>query len=163
MRKIKNIILHCSDSEFGNVKIITDWHKQRGWRTIGYSYVICSGEYENKNYDIEYDGLIEGGRDLNNDPYIDGLEQGAHAKYFNRDSIGICLIGKDKFTPKQFESLTYLIKMWEKMIPDIKVIGHYEINKNKSCPNINMDIMRSYLSSVSNMSDIQIFFNRYLH
>ena len=38
------IILHCSDSEFGNAAIITKWHalpkpNGRGWSNIGYHYV----------------------------------------------------------------------------------------------------------------------------
>jgi hypothetical protein len=36
MRAIKQIIIHCSDSEFGNVIQIDRWHRERGWKGIGY-------------------------------------------------------------------------------------------------------------------------------
>ena len=47
MRKINRIILHCSATrptmDIG-VEEITEWHKQRGFRTIGYHYVIRRDE-----------------------------------------------------------------------------------------------------------------------
>ena len=45
----KKIVLHCSDSTFGNAAVITNWHIQRGWQTIGYHFVICNGHL-NKNF-----------------------------------------------------------------------------------------------------------------
>ena len=43
MREIKKIIIHCSDSEFGDAALIDKWHKERGWTGIGYHYVILNG------------------------------------------------------------------------------------------------------------------------
>ena len=40
MAKLTNIIIHCSDSDFGDAQTIDLWHKQRGWKGIGYHYVI---------------------------------------------------------------------------------------------------------------------------
>jgi N-acetylmuramoyl-L-alanine amidase len=87
MRKlsnIKKIIIHCSDSEFGDVKIIDQWHKARGWRGCGYHYVITNGVLTHgKPYNNDHDGLIQPGRPLR--------DIGAHCKGHNHDSIGICL------------------------------------------------------------------------
>lgn len=133
------IIIHCSDSTFGNAQIIEDWHKERGWSDIGYHFTILNGQFENNNYLEVMDGQIECGRDFD--------KSGAHAKGYN-SNIGICLIGKDKFTDKQFESLAKLIlNLLEEnpnmTIKDIK--GHYEVS-TKTCPNFNVDTFkRNYI------------------
>ena len=75
MRKIEKIIIHCSATPEGRhvtVKDITAWHKQRGFRTIGYHYVI----YLN--------GEIHPGRKES--------EVGAHTIGQNQKSISICYI-----------------------------------------------------------------------
>ena len=43
MRKINDIILHCSATKEGRDFTVADidrWHKARGWRCIGYHFVI---------------------------------------------------------------------------------------------------------------------------
>lgn len=43
MRKINEIIVHCSATAEGKdytVEDITRWHKARGFKTIGYHYVV---------------------------------------------------------------------------------------------------------------------------
>ena len=87
MRKINEIIIHCSDTQEGcdvTAKDIRRWHTTpkekggRGWRDIGYHYVI------------RLDGTIELGRPLE--------KAGAHCigrkgEDHNSHSIGICYIG----------------------------------------------------------------------
>ncbi len=76
MRQITEIILHCSDTVEGRdytVEDIDRWHKNRGWRSIGYHYVIYR------------DGTVHEGRPLK--------QIGAHCKGHNYHSIGICYIG----------------------------------------------------------------------
>ena len=73
MRKIKQIIVHCSATKEGQdfkAKDIKRWHFERGFSDIGYHYVV------------DLDGTIEEGRSLE--------LIGAHTKGQNRDSIGIC-------------------------------------------------------------------------
>ena len=140
MRKITKIIIHCSDSEFGCRNVIEDWHQKRRFRKIGYHYVICNGYLKNtKNYSESMDGQIQEGRSV-------GLT-GAHVKGHNSDSLGICLIGTTKFSQKQTESLLSLIKalmiLFE--VPVDNILGHYELDQNKTCPNMNMDEIRKIL------------------
>lgn len=151
-KKIKYIVIHCSDSSFGNAKIITDWHKARGWRTIGYHYVIGNG-YPNssKIFVPAADGLLETGRPLDTDDFIESPEVGAHVEGHNVESIGICLVGKGKYTHKQ---LVTLVKLLEKLLQEHKavvsvdsVVGHYELNLSKACPMINMAKFRDWLKS----------------
>lgn len=70
------IIIHCSATRAGQDFTATDidrWHRQRGFRSIGYHFVI------------RLDGTIEPGRDVALD--------GAHCTGWNHRSIGICYIG----------------------------------------------------------------------
>ena len=73
--KIDKIILHHSASPMDRTTIynIHDWHLQRNWLGCGYHYVIHE------------DGIIFEGRPLNT--------IGAHARGYNENSIGICVVG----------------------------------------------------------------------
>lgn len=135
MRQIKKIILHCSALGYGNAKQIDGWHRKKGWDGIGYHYVVCNGLTEfNGEYDVKLDGKIETGRPLE--------RPGAHCEGNNYDSIGVCLIGKDKFTHLQIESLLTIIERMRERFGKIAIYGHYEmksgIKQGKTCPNIDM-------------------------
>ena len=93
MRSIRKHIIHCSDSDYGDVDIIRAWHLARGFRDVGYHFII------------RRDGEIELGRPMN--------EIGAHCAGYNKESIGTCLIGVDNFTKKQFKSLLKVHKLIE--------------------------------------------------
>jgi N-acetylmuramoyl-L-alanine amidase len=143
LETVRKIIVHCSDSDFGDAKEIDRWHKDNGWRGIGYHYVILSGHRQNaRAYVPEDDGIIEPGRDLDT--------QGAHVYGHNNDSIGICLIGRHHFTTAQlFQSLPKLlidlIKKYGLQVVD--VLGRYELDVGKTCPNLPMNHIREFLKS----------------
>lgn len=125
MRKITKIIVHCSATPEGRDYTVADidrWHKQRGWKGIGYHFVIYR------------DGSVHPGRKIE--------EIGAHCAGQNADSIGICYIGgvatdgktpKDTRTPAQKAALRSLINELKAKFPDITVHGHREF-ANKACP-----------------------------
>lgn len=163
MAKIKNIIIHCSASSFGNKEIINEWHIERGFREIGYNFVILNGkEHSNKPYDNNKDGLIEIGRNIDHNDELGYEEIGAHAKGFNANSIGICLIGEDKFTLKQFETLIYFCKYWKNILPDVEIIGHYMVNAYKSCPNFNIEMFKILLNNINIDNNIWYYFKQKL-
>lgn len=125
MRKINEVIIHCSATPEGKDFTVADidrWHKQRGFRKIGYHYVVYR------------DGTYHKGR---------GLEEiGAHCTGHNSNSIGICYIGgvaKDGKTPKdtrtdaQKKTLITLIRTMKAKYPGISVHGHRDY-ANKACP-----------------------------
>lgn len=129
MRKINEIIVHCSDTPAGEDFCAADidrWHIERGWACIGYHYVV------------RLDGTIEKGRDLS--------LPGAHCAGHNVNSIGVCYIGGrsprgeptryyDTRTDAQKEGLLGLIKALKIKYPSIKsVVGHCDYDKGKSCP-----------------------------
>lgn len=128
MRKINKIILHCSATKEGQkftVKDIDAWHKQRGFKGVGYHYVIL------------LDGTVEPGRPES--------EVGAHTLGQNANSIGICYIGgldanakpKDTRTDAQREALIKLVKELKAKYPGATIHGHNEF-ANKACPSFNV-------------------------
>lgn len=133
MREIEKIIFHCSATIEGqniSAATIKRWHvKDRGWSDIGYHYIIG------------LDGRIESGRPVN--------KQGAHAKGFNKTSIGVCYIGglsknkrvKDTRTDAQKNAMIKLIKTLKNIYPDATLHGHREFSK-KACPCF--DVQKEY-------------------
>lgn len=118
------IIIHHSATKNGNTEIFRSFHKQKGWDDISYHFVITNGKGGS-------DGKIQKGRALQ--------KQGAHAKDRNHNSIGICLVGNDKFTEKQKEAVIWLITVLclkYQLEPSEKTIQpHHE-----KCPGQNLNI-----------------------
>lgn len=137
-------IIHCSESRYGNASLITKWHLQRGWKTIGYHYVILNGQLSKECYNIHWDGWIETGRPLDDDQYIEPFEVGAHVKGYNR-SVGICLIGGEgKYTSRQVSGLYFLKRM---LVPQFKCVEfkqHSELDPKKDfCAGLDDEIMEN--------------------
>jgi N-acetyl-anhydromuramyl-L-alanine amidase AmpD len=125
------IIIHHSATTQGDAETFRRAHRAKGWRDIGYHYVIGNGTYSG-------DGEVETGRPEN--------ESGAHcsADGMNFKSIGICLVGNfdiDKPTPAQMEALERLCRdvMERHKIPVSKVLGHGEVAAT-NCPGKNFDM-----------------------
>jgi N-acetylmuramoyl-L-alanine amidase len=124
MRKINEIIVHCSATREGqeiSVDTIRQWHIRRGWSDIGYHFVIY------------LDGSVHEGRPLE--------RIGAHTIGHN-SAIGVCYIGgmnkeytkaKDTRTTAQKESLKNLLMSYKNKYKDIKIYGHRDF-ANKACP-----------------------------
>jgi N-acetylmuramoyl-L-alanine amidase len=131
MKDVKKIIVHCSATREGdnsiNAEVIDRWHKKRGWKGIGYHFVVL------------IDGSIETGRMIN--------KCGAHTKGMNCKSIGVCYIGgveserndkgkysaKDTRTPEQIATLLELLRLLKKIYPEAKIHGHRDFAA-KACP-----------------------------
>lgn len=134
-KRTEIIILHCSDSDVpghDNIATIRDWHRSRGFNDVGYNFFIRKG------------GMLEVGRSLS--------VPGAHCLKYNTSSIGICLSGVSDFNESQFETLRYLLNILMGMfdIGSENVVGHYELNNRKTCPNINMNDFRRTLNDKYN-------------
>lgn len=125
MRNINKIIVCSSEKEYGNLNKLIHEHTSslneggRGYRTVGFHYVINNGKaYKDEMYEFSVkDGHIEIGRPL--------MMANGCCKGHNIDSISICLIGKDKFTSAQVESLHNICEdLCEKFSIDKKEIYH---------------------------------------
>ena len=124
MRKIDKIIIHCSATREGeniSPSQIREWHVARGFKTIGYHFVIT------------LDGRTHVTRSL--------TQVGAHCKGQNKNSIGICYVGgldvngkpKDTRTDAQKDAMRRLINVLLSSYPNLTIHGHNEF-ANKACP-----------------------------
>ena len=123
IKNVSLLIIHCSDTPDKDDFRALDIHKMHlsfGWSGIGYHKIICR------------DGVIEDGRPT--------YWVGAHTRGKNKESLGVCLIGRNEFTDKQFQSLEALLKKWKKTYPSASIIAHSKaIKTDKTCPNFNVD------------------------
>lgn len=128
MRKITEIIIHCTATKAGRPVTVSDvdaWHRQRGFRSIGYHYLV------------DLDGTVHPGRPE--------AEPGAHCIGHNAASIGIAYVGgldsagrtADTRTPPQREALRALVADLRCRFPAATVHGHNEFAP-KSCPCFNV-------------------------
>jgi N-acetylmuramoyl-L-alanine amidase len=129
MRVLKRIILHCTATPEGkhfDVDTIRRWHvKDRGWRDIGYHYVIY------------LDGSVYEGRPLE--------QVGAHTSGHNKDSIGIVYVGgcdakmkaKDTLNEAQEVAMVNLIKALREEHGELSLHGHNEFAA-KACPSFDV-------------------------
>lgn len=130
--KITRIVVHCSDTPNGRETSAEDihrWHSEQGWDGIGYHHVV------------KLDGEIEAGRPR--------FWQGAHADPFNKNSIGVCLVGRDEFNADQMRALEGLVLSYKAEYPDAQVLGHCDLNPAKTCPNFDV---KAWWAGVKNRS-----------
>ena len=133
----RRIVIHCSATPNGrdvHVEEIRRWHLAKGWSDIGYHGVIA------------IDGGFSQGRP---DDRI-----GAHVEGHNDGSLGVCLVGTDRFSPLQFQTLSWYLtnKRAAYGISTDQVFGHYQFDsaqkQGKTCPNIRIEDLRAwYLES----------------
>lgn len=114
MRTINRIIIHCAATRNGvsiasgspgkpgyrpAVATIDGWHKDAGFRRSAPAVNEFNPtlRYIGYHFVIDIDGKTETGRSI--------AEVGAHVANFNSDSIGICLVGTDRFTRAQWDAL----------------------------------------------------------
>ena len=60
---------------------------------------------------------------------------GAHVRGYNNDSLGICLIGRDTFTPEQMDALRGTLMRLHAIYPEAAIVGHRDLDSRKTCPN----------------------------
>ena len=135
MRTINKIILHCTATIEGKdyrAQDIDRWHKARGWKGIGYHYVI------------DLDGTVEKGRK--------DSEIGAHCSGQNAHSIGVVYVGglatdgktaKDTRTKEQKAALITLVKKLLKQY-NLTINNVYCHNQfaNKACPSFSINTFK---------------------
>lgn len=134
---VTEIILHCADTRpewmagrpiAEKVAEIRRWHvQQRGWRDIGYHWVV------------DRDGTVAPGRAE--------TEIGAHVEGHNAGTIGVCLLGgygakaddpfERNFTARQRAAVLTLIGGIKVRTTIQKVSGHNDYAA-KACPGFNI-------------------------
>ena len=124
---VRFLVIHCSatraDRNYTDKQLMRD-HKKRGFRTVGYHFYVHK------------DGSITQFRKL--------LEVGAHARPYNRCSIGICYEGglddegrpADTLTRAQYDAMWNLLRKLKITCPQAKIVGHRDLpgTTPKACP-----------------------------
>lgn len=130
------ITIHCSDTPNGapvSVEAIREYHMAKGWHDIGYHYVL------------QPTGELQQGRPLD--------EQGAHVAGANEGNLGICLVGRDKFTKQQFVMLENFVWSFcaSHRIPLWEIYCHNQfpsaIAQGKTCPNISINKLSYFIAT----------------
>lgn len=118
-KAIKRIVIHCTATREGqdvDAATIRKWHLARGWRDIGYHFVI------------RLDGTVERGRPED--------QAGSHVQGYNTGSIGVVYAGglgaqglaKDTRTPEQLQAMARLVAELVKVYPGAQVMGHRDLS-----------------------------------
>lgn len=125
---MRYITLHCAATparmDIG-VREIRQWHLERGFRDVGYHYII------------RRDGTLERGRDEN--------VTGAHTGGYNASNLGICLVGgvaddaktpQNNYTQAQWDTLRELLTDLHKRYPEAIIMGHngFPGHESRGCP-----------------------------
>ncbi len=131
MRKIDYIVIHCTATQPNATKqaILNYWKNVLKWKSVGYHRLVDANGVINEL--AKYEDITNG------------------VKGYNHNSIHFSYIGgidvkgnpKDTRTPKQKESLLYLIKQAKKQFPNAIVQGHKDFEGvKKACPSFEAKI-----------------------
>lgn len=131
MRPINAIILHSIATPEGRkytVHEVNKMHEARGWKGIGYHYLI------------HLNGTISKGRPVE--------EEGAHVKGRNHDTIGVAYVGgtdmfgnaKDTRTIRQKIAQQLLVNWLRLRYKVYRVLGHKDCGQTE-CPSYDVSIM----------------------
>lgn len=126
------IVIHHSATASGSARLFDIHHRRRGFRTLGYHFVIANGT------DNTSDGEIETGFRW------ERQWDGAHTKgNTNRVGIGICLVGNFENCPPSSKQMDALIRLTTQLayrydIPLANIKGHKDfVNNTTKCPGRN--------------------------
>ena len=119
MRQINLLVIHCSatkENQSFTLQTLEALHRKRGFDGIGYHYYIHQSG-----------GVV-------NTRLLGRID--AHAKGFNRNSIGICYEGgldrdgkpKDTRTPEQRAAIHQLVNELLIRFPGCRVCGHRDLS-----------------------------------
>ncbi|MNJ42947.1 N-acetyl-anhydromuranmyl-L-alanine amidase [compost metagenome] len=123
IKAVRYLVVHCAATpptrDIG-VKEIRAMHLNRGFRDIGYHYVI------------RRDGRVEKGRP--------DTVAGAHVSGVNSISLGVCLVGgvdargrpEDNYTPAQRSALEQLLLTLQAAHPSAQILGHRDLSPDKN-------------------------------
>lgn len=129
-REWRYIVIHHSGTACGSAQSFDQNHRERGWRSLGYHFVIGNGLGQG-------DGAIVAG------PRWYEQNAGAHANSteYNEHGIGICLVGnmdEQPPTPAQWEATRTLVAELRRRcsVGSANIVGHNQIRNGGStaCP-----------------------------
>lgn len=141
-KSIKYLVIHCTATPEGREVSSADirrWHTApppsgRGWKQVGYTDLF------------HLDGSVERLVKNNEDAQVDSWEMTNGAAGYNSVSRHIVYVGgcdkamkpKDTRTVAQREALKRYVQDFHSRFPQIRIVGHNELNSGKKCPAFNV-------------------------
>jgi N-acetyl-anhydromuramyl-L-alanine amidase AmpD len=122
--KPKYLIIHSTLS-YPSFNKLLKFHRKRGWVGVGYHFFISKF------------GKIYQARPVE--------KEGAHAKGFNFESIGICVYRKEeKPSEKNLKKLKWLVNELKRKYPKLKIVSHSFMQLKYINKNLNKQIKFDY-------------------
>ncbi|ERJ98691.1 N-acetylmuramoyl-L-alanine amidase [Segatella salivae] len=138
------LVIHCTATPEGrevSAAEIRRWHTApvsqggRGWKQVGYTDMV------------HLDGRVERLADNNEDAQVDPWEVTNGAAGYNNVSRHIVYVGgcdkagkpKDTRTEAQREALKRYVEDFHARFPQVKIVGHHELNPGKACPSFDVE------------------------
>lgn len=142
-KSIQYLVIHCTATPEGrevSADEIRRWHTApvshggRGWKQVGYTDMV------------HLDGRVERLVNNNEDAQVDLWEVTNGAKGYNSMSRHIVYVGgcdnagkpKDTRTEAQREALKRYVEDFHARFPQVKIVGHHELNPGKACPSFDV-------------------------
>lgn len=142
--RLKYLVIHCSATPEGREVSAADirhWHCDppsrggRGWKQVGYTDLV--------HLDGTVERLVANNEDANVDPWeITNGAAGYNSVCRHIVYAGGC--AKDGKTPKdtrteaQKRALAEYVSDFHQRFPDVKIVGHRDLNPNKACPSFDV-------------------------
>ena len=137
------LVIHCTATPEGrevSAAEIRRWHTApvsqggRGWKQVGYTDMV------------HLDGRVERLVNNNEDAQVDPWEVTNGAAGYNNMSRHIVYVGgcdkagkpKDTRTEAQREALKRYVEDFHARFPQVKIVGHHELNPGKVCPSFDV-------------------------
>ena len=147
---MKYLVIHCTATPEGrevSSAEIRRWHTSpvsqggRGWKQVGYTDMV------------HLDGRVERLVGNNEDANVDTWEVTNGARGYNSVSRHIVYVGgcdkkmqpKDTRTSAQKRAIEAYVKDFRKRFPDVRIVGHRDLNSGKACPSFDV---RSWLNEI---------------
>ena len=142
-KPIQYLVIHCTATPEGrevSADEIRRWHTApvsqggRGWKQVGYTDMV------------HLDGSVERLVNNNEDAQVDSWEVTNGAAGYNSVSRHIVNVGgydkagkpKDTRTEAQREALKRYVEDFHRRFPQIRIVGHHELNPGKACPSFDV-------------------------
>ncbi len=144
MSKLKYLVIHCTATPEGrevSSSELRHWHTDpvskggRGWKQVGYTDMI------------HLNGGVERLVKNNEDDIVDPWEITNGAKGHNSVSRHIVYVGgvgkdgktaKDTRTMSQRAALESYCRRFHHRFPEVKIVGHNELDPKKACPSFDV-------------------------
>jgi len=144
MTRMKYLVIHCTATPEGREVTAADirhWHCDppakggRGWKQVGYTDLF------------HLDGSVERLVGNNEDANVDPWEMTNGAAGYNSVSRHVVYAGgcakdgktaKDTRTQQQVAALTKYVRDFHSRFPEVRIVGHHELNPGKACPSFDV-------------------------